>query len=57
MVSINGRCIGGNLSGASQPHKHLQFIPVAPGDEGPPIERVAKSQAIEAHGGSHLLLR
>lgn len=56
MVSIN-RCIGGDLSGASQPHKHLQFIPVASGDEGPPIERLAKSQAIEAHGVSHLLLR
>ncbi|KAF8520474.1 ATP adenylyltransferase-domain-containing protein [Hysterangium stoloniferum] len=36
----------GELSGASQPHKHLQFIPVD--NEGPPIERLIKSQIVEA---------
>jgi len=36
----------GELSGASQPHKHLQFIPVD--NEGPPIERLAKSQIVQA---------
>ncbi|KAF8575102.1 HIT-like protein [Ramaria rubella] len=35
----------GDLSGASQHHKHLQFIPVDEG--GPPVEKLAKSQVVE----------
>ncbi|KAF9459819.1 hypothetical protein BDZ94DRAFT_1291436 [Collybia nuda] len=35
----------GNYSGASQPHKHIQFIPVE--DDGPPIERLAKNMNLE----------
>lgn len=46
-------CTGGNQSGASQLHKHLQFIPVDLGDTGPPIETLAKSQTSEAQGMSH----
>lgn len=36
---------GGNLSGASQHHKHVQFVPVDEG--GPPVEKLAKSQNID----------
>ncbi|KAK7685175.1 hypothetical protein QCA50_011538 [Cerrena zonata] len=35
----------GNLSGASQPHKHLQLIPIE--SDGPPIERVARRANVE----------
>lgn len=35
----------GDKSGASQPHKHVQFLPIGP--EGPPIERLAKAERIE----------
>ncbi|KAL6310408.1 ATP adenylyltransferase-domain-containing protein [Sparassis latifolia] len=35
----------GDLSGASQPHKHVQFLPIE--DDGPPIERLARSTSIE----------
>ncbi|KAI8993865.1 ATP adenylyltransferase-domain-containing protein [Trametes punicea] len=35
----------GDLSGASQPHKHLQLLPIE--DDGPPIERVARTAKIE----------
>ncbi|KAI0630099.1 ATP adenylyltransferase-domain-containing protein [Trametes polyzona] len=35
----------GDLSGASQPHKHLQLIPIE--DDGPPIERLARATKLE----------
>ncbi|OBZ70999.1 5',5'''-P-1,P-4-tetraphosphate phosphorylase 2 [Grifola frondosa] len=35
----------GDLSGASQPHKHLQLIPVE--DDGPPVERLARAANLE----------
>ncbi|THH29206.1 hypothetical protein EUX98_g4982 [Antrodiella citrinella] len=35
----------GVLSGASQPHKHLQFIPIE--DDGPPTEKLARSTHLE----------
>ncbi|KAH9951540.1 HIT-like domain-containing protein [Amylocystis lapponica] len=35
----------GDLSGASQPHKHVQFIPLD--DDGPPVERLARATNIE----------
>ncbi|KAG5647029.1 hypothetical protein DXG03_001399 [Asterophora parasitica] len=35
----------GENSGASQPHKHIQFIPVE--DDGPPIEALARSANLE----------
>ncbi|GLB37652.1 putative ATP adenylyltransferase [Lyophyllum shimeji] len=35
----------GEQSGASQPHKHLQFIPIE--DDGPPTERLARSAHLE----------
>ncbi|KAH9935653.1 HIT-like protein [Fomitopsis serialis] len=38
----------GELSGASQPHKHLQLIPVD--DDGPPIERLARKTKIDYPG-------
>ncbi|KAJ4483179.1 ATP adenylyltransferase-domain-containing protein [Lentinula aciculospora] len=38
----------GDLSGASQPHKHLQFIEAE--DEGPPIEAVARAISLESPG-------
>ncbi|KAJ3906816.1 ATP adenylyltransferase-domain-containing protein [Lentinula edodes] len=38
----------GDLSGASQPHKHLQFIETE--DEGPPIEVLAGSISLESPG-------
>ncbi|CDO72749.1 hypothetical protein BN946_scf184994.g1 [Trametes cinnabarina] len=41
---------GGDLSGASQPHKHLQLIPIE--DDGPPIEKVARAAKIEHDGTS-----
>ncbi|KAI9463602.1 ATP adenylyltransferase-domain-containing protein [Lactarius psammicola] len=36
----------GEQSGASQAHKHLQFLPTAD-EDGPPIERLAKAARIE----------
>lgn len=36
----------GDRSGASQPHKHLQFLPTAD-EDGPPIERLAKAARIQ----------
>ncbi|KAJ3933577.1 MAG: ATP adenylyltransferase-domain-containing protein [Lentinula lateritia] len=38
----------GDLSGASQPHKHLQFIETE--DDGPPIESLAGSISLESPG-------
>jgi len=35
----------GDNSGASQPHKHIQFIPLD--DDGPPVERLARQAKIE----------
>ncbi|KAL9711562.1 bifunctional AP-4-A phosphorylase/ADP sulfurylase [Leucoagaricus gongylophorus] len=37
----------GNFSGASQPHKHIQFIPIGVTEAGPPIERLARSINLE----------
>ncbi|EIM83050.1 uncharacterized protein STEHIDRAFT_102585 [Stereum hirsutum FP-91666 SS1] len=36
----------GDVSGASQPHKHLQFIPIDD-EDGPPIEQLARSARLE----------
>lgn len=36
---------GGDRSGASQSHKHVQFISVD--DDGPPIEKLARLQRPE----------
>ncbi|TFK44348.1 ATP adenylyltransferase-domain-containing protein [Crucibulum laeve] len=36
----------GDNSGASQPHKHIQFIPLD-SEDGPPIERVARTVNVE----------
>ncbi|KAH7916543.1 ATP adenylyltransferase-domain-containing protein [Hygrophoropsis aurantiaca] len=38
----------GPNSGASQPHKHIQFI--EGGEDGPPIERLAKEAKLEVEG-------
>jgi len=38
----------GDNSGASQPHKHVQFIPTKP--TGPPIEALAKGARLEIEG-------
>ncbi|CCM01925.1 uncharacterized protein FIBRA_03998 [Fibroporia radiculosa] len=35
----------GDLSGASQPHKHIQLIPLE--DDGPPIERLARAMKVD----------
>ncbi|KAI0779321.1 HIT-like protein [Fomes fomentarius] len=35
----------GDLSGASQPHKHVQLLPVE--DDGPPVEKLARSIRID----------
>ena len=40
--------IGGDLSGASQPHKHVQLIPVE--DDGPPVERLARAMKVDYPG-------
>ncbi|KXN91000.1 5',5'''-P-1,P-4-tetraphosphate phosphorylase 2 [Leucoagaricus sp. SymC.cos] len=37
----------GDFSGASQSHKHIQFIPVEETELGPPIERLARSVNVE----------
>lgn len=39
--------LGGDISGASQHHKHIQFIPVGDDDEGPPIEILARAAQLE----------
>jgi len=44
----DGPVSGGKNSGASQPHKHIQFLPVE--DDGPPIERLARAAMIETPG-------
>ena len=44
---------GGDQSGASQPHKHMQFLPTE-GEDGPPIERLARSARIDKEGRYHL---
>ncbi|KAH9957949.1 ATP adenylyltransferase-domain-containing protein [Russula dissimulans] len=36
----------GDRSGASQPHKHVQFLPT-PTEDGPPIERLARAARID----------
>ncbi|KAH9992621.1 HIT-like domain-containing protein [Russula vinacea] len=36
----------GDLSGASQPHKHLQFFPTD-NEDGPPVERLARAARID----------
>ncbi|KAI0369663.1 hypothetical protein BV20DRAFT_967644 [Pilatotrama ljubarskyi] len=35
----------GDLSGASQPHKHLQLIPIE--EDGPPVEKLARAAKLE----------
>ncbi|KAI1785774.1 HIT-like protein [Ganoderma leucocontextum] len=35
----------GDLSGASQPHKHVQLLPID--DDGPPVERLARNSKVE----------
>jgi len=39
----------GDLSGASQPHKHLQFIEIE-SEEGPPVEILAREVSLESPG-------
>lgn len=52
MAALDRAChsTGGDLSGASQPHKHLQLIPVE--DDGPPVERLARKAKIDFPGRS-----
>ena len=38
---------GRDRSGASQHHKHIQFIPA---DDGPPIERLARGVRLDSDG-------
>ena len=42
-------CLGGENSGASQPHKHIQFVPL-PDGAAPPIERLARAAQLQAPG-------
>ncbi len=42
---------GGNLSGASQPHKHIQIIRIDDND-GPPVEKLARSVRLETPGNA-----
>ena len=48
--AINGPIVaeGGDLSGASQPHKHIQLIPIE--EDGPPIEKTARAVTLEVAG-------
>lgn len=39
---------GGDLSGASQPHKHIQLMPID--EDGPPIDKLARSVHLEGQG-------
>lgn len=41
--------VGGDNSGASQPHKHIQFIPLER-EDGPPIDRRARRAHVEQPG-------
>ena len=41
---------GGDLSGASQPHKHVQLLPLEDDADGPPIERLACATHVEREG-------
>lgn len=36
------------MSGASQPHKHMQLIPIE--EDGPPIEKLARKAGLEVLG-------
>lgn len=47
-ASSDCRLEGGDLSGASQPHKHIQLIPIE--EDGPPIEKMARSMNLEVVG-------
>ena len=47
---------GGDQSGASQPHKHMQFLPTE-GEDGPPIERLARAAHIDKEGRYHLTFK
>jgi ATP adenylyltransferase len=40
---------GGENSGASQAHKHIQFVPLAD-ESGPPIEHLARKAQLEFAG-------
>ena len=42
----------GAKSGASQPHKHVQFLPTLQGFGGPPVERVARGIRLDNECGS-----
>ena len=42
--------IGGDQSGASQPHKHVQLLPLENGSDGPPIERLARATTVDRPG-------
>ncbi|KAG8956003.1 bifunctional AP-4-A phosphorylase/ADP sulfurylase [Tulasnella sp. 424] len=44
----------GPLSGSSQPHKHLQFMPI-PEEEVPPIEKLAQRQRLEVDGKAFII--
>ncbi len=37
--------VGGDLSGASQPHKHIQLLPID--DDGPPVEKLARDTKLD----------
>ena len=41
--------LGGDNSGASQAHKHIQFVPLDD-ESGPPIERLARQAQLEFAG-------
>ncbi|KAG9316612.1 ATP adenylyltransferase-domain-containing protein [Chiua virens] len=47
-IANNLAVSGGQNSGASQPHKHVQLIEVGP--EDPPIEKLAKKATLEVSG-------
>jgi sulfate adenylyltransferase (ADP) / ATP adenylyltransferase len=40
---------GGNISGASQSHKHLQFVQMED-EDGPPVEKLARTITLETPG-------
>ncbi|KIO31513.1 hypothetical protein M407DRAFT_131105 [Tulasnella calospora MUT 4182] len=44
----------GPLSGSSQPHKHLQFMPI-PEEGAPPIEKLAQRQRLEVDGKAFII--
>ena len=45
---------GGENSGASQQHKHVQFIPVDEDYDVPPIEELAKDAQLESQGETNV---